>query len=277
MLKYFRLIGLALLFSVGVGSVGKAASFDCNKATTETEIAICGDPELSAFEVLASEDSIAIESCRTSINGKSSYLDYDINGSTNGPNPWLYDNYTFREILFAGWSGSVGCPSSITLAYLAPEFSPKEREEFCLYWDKSNETYTGFSKGKRSSFGRCKNPKTVCQRVGDAAKIGKNFKNSAVGTIAGIIGKSATSVATASSVASAAGVSAVTHSSGAAILTGSSGYVAGSMGTLGANAVMAAGTVSSVVTAPTTLVIGGIIVAGIGAATYLCWDTIKEN
>ena len=49
------------------------------------------------------------------------------------------------------------------------------------------------------------------------------------------------------------------------------------MGTLGANAVMAAGTVSSVVTAPTTLVIGGIIVAGIGAATYLCWDTIKEN
>ena len=27
-----------------------AASFDCNKATTETEIAICGDPELSALD-----------------------------------------------------------------------------------------------------------------------------------------------------------------------------------------------------------------------------------
>jgi len=50
MLKYFRLVGLTLLLSVGVGSVGKAASFDCNKATTETEIAICSDPELSALD-----------------------------------------------------------------------------------------------------------------------------------------------------------------------------------------------------------------------------------
>ena len=28
-----------------------AASFDCNKATTETEIAFCSDPELSALHV----------------------------------------------------------------------------------------------------------------------------------------------------------------------------------------------------------------------------------
>ena len=40
MLQYFRLVGLALLLSMGVGNVGKAASFDCNKAATETEIAI---------------------------------------------------------------------------------------------------------------------------------------------------------------------------------------------------------------------------------------------
>tara|TARA_B100000768_G_C11261073_1_gene368813 strand:- start:202 stop:372 length:171 start_codon:yes stop_codon:yes gene_type:complete len=40
---YLKSIGLALLLSVDVGSVGKAASFDCNKATTETEIAICAD------------------------------------------------------------------------------------------------------------------------------------------------------------------------------------------------------------------------------------------
>ena len=52
MLKYFRLVGLTLLLSVGVGSVGKAASFDCNKATTETEIAICADPDLSALDEL---------------------------------------------------------------------------------------------------------------------------------------------------------------------------------------------------------------------------------
>ena len=52
MLKYFRLFGLVLLLSVGVGSVGQAASFDCNKATTETEIAICADPELSVLDEL---------------------------------------------------------------------------------------------------------------------------------------------------------------------------------------------------------------------------------
>ena len=43
-------LALLLLLSVGMGSVGSAASFDCNKATTETEIAICTDPELSALD-----------------------------------------------------------------------------------------------------------------------------------------------------------------------------------------------------------------------------------
>ena len=52
MLQYFRSIGLALLLSVGVGSVGQAASFDCTKAATETEIAICSDFELSALDEL---------------------------------------------------------------------------------------------------------------------------------------------------------------------------------------------------------------------------------
>ena len=52
MLQYFRLVGLALLLSVGVGSVGQAASFDCNKTTTETEIAICSEPELSDLDEL---------------------------------------------------------------------------------------------------------------------------------------------------------------------------------------------------------------------------------
>lgn len=33
---------------------GSAASFDCSKATTETEVAICGDPELSALDELIS-------------------------------------------------------------------------------------------------------------------------------------------------------------------------------------------------------------------------------
>ena len=52
MVRYIRSIGLALLLSVGFGSMGQAASFDCNKATTETEIAICADPYLSALDEL---------------------------------------------------------------------------------------------------------------------------------------------------------------------------------------------------------------------------------
>ena len=50
MLKHIQSLGLALLLSVGEGSVGHAASFDCSKATTETEIAICNDRELSALD-----------------------------------------------------------------------------------------------------------------------------------------------------------------------------------------------------------------------------------
>ena len=46
-----RTIILALLmtFTMQVG-VAQAASFDCDKAATETEKAICSDPELSALD-----------------------------------------------------------------------------------------------------------------------------------------------------------------------------------------------------------------------------------
>ena len=47
-MSFFRLISI-LLFSFLVSPL-YAASFDCNKATTETEKAICADPELSALD-----------------------------------------------------------------------------------------------------------------------------------------------------------------------------------------------------------------------------------
>ena len=50
MFQHFRLIGLALMLSLVAGSVGQAASFNCNEASTETEMAICADPELSALD-----------------------------------------------------------------------------------------------------------------------------------------------------------------------------------------------------------------------------------
>ncbi|MDA9789407.1 hypothetical protein N9B69_00190 [Amylibacter sp.] len=55
MVQHFGLLGLALLLSAGLGTVGHAASFDCDKATTETEIVICNSVELSNLDdVLAS-------------------------------------------------------------------------------------------------------------------------------------------------------------------------------------------------------------------------------
>ena len=53
--RFFRLIVLVLLPSVSLVAVVQAASFDCNKATTETEITICADPELSALDKKLSE------------------------------------------------------------------------------------------------------------------------------------------------------------------------------------------------------------------------------
>ena len=50
MTSFFRFITI-LLFSFLVSPL-YGASFDCNKATTETEKAICADPELSALDDL---------------------------------------------------------------------------------------------------------------------------------------------------------------------------------------------------------------------------------
>ena len=59
-----------------------------------------------------------------------------------------------------------------------------------------------------------------------------------------------------------AGVTAVAHSSGAAIAaTASSGYLAGTLG--------AVGTVAGFITAPATLVVGGVAVAAAGGASPL--------
>jgi len=44
-----RILVATLLLSLSLAAVGQAASFDCGKATTETEIAICSDPKLSAL------------------------------------------------------------------------------------------------------------------------------------------------------------------------------------------------------------------------------------
>ena len=67
-----------------------------------------------------------------------------------------------------------------------------------------------------------------------------------------------------------AGVTAVVHSSGAAIAaTASSGYLAGTLG--------AVGTVAGFITAPATLVVGGVAVAAAGGTIAYCHYTKAES
>jgi len=56
-LQYVRLAILLIIVSVGPRA---SASFDCMQATTETEVAICADPELSALDELDSAFSAIV-------------------------------------------------------------------------------------------------------------------------------------------------------------------------------------------------------------------------
>ncbi|MDB9943438.1 hypothetical protein OAD19_00075 [Octadecabacter sp.] len=48
-----RQLFISLMLVAGVPSIAAAASFDCDRAATETEIAICNDPKLSALDELS--------------------------------------------------------------------------------------------------------------------------------------------------------------------------------------------------------------------------------
>lgn len=70
--------------------------------------------------------------------------------------------------------------------------------------------------------------------------------------------------ASASSAASALGISAVAHSSGVAILTGSGGYIAGTLGTIGAGAL-------AVASSPVVIIGGATVAATTGGMALYCY------
>ena len=99
------LIGLMLL--VGAPSLTLAASFDCDKATTETEIAICADPELSALDELMGALWVTLEPSDKVIAEQREWLeqrdDYNATpiciwdrGQDNSFNVCLRDHYKYR-------------------------------------------------------------------------------------------------------------------------------------------------------------------------------------
>lgn len=52
MYGFLKTFLVTMVFTLGTTNLSHAASFDCSKATTETEIAICADPELRALDDL---------------------------------------------------------------------------------------------------------------------------------------------------------------------------------------------------------------------------------
>ena len=198
---------------------------------------------ISAFPAAAE-----ITTCDTSVNGKPIELTYDMEDMP------IYDNFTFRELIFGGW-GSISCPSFITLRHLTPELADDQREPFGLSYDKERETYIGFERGDRDAYSVCKaSSKSLCERV-----------NATKETLLAVSGLAAGASGGAATAASAAGVAAVTHSSGAIILTGSGGYIAGTLGTAGATAL-------GLLTAPATITGAVVSLVAIGGAVYVCTD-----
>jgi len=190
-----------------------------------------------------------LEMCRTSLDGQKMFVVYDSSEDI------LYDNYTLREIFFGG-SETINCPAFVSLRLITPELSDREREPFCLVYDEDRDTISGFAQGERDAFLMCREPKkALCDRVNDS-------KDAAL-ALAGFGAGTATAAAGAQAAISAAGVTAVSHSSGAVILTGSAGYIAGTLGTLGA-------TVLTILTAPATLAAATVTVVGVGGAVYVC-------
>ncbi len=196
---------------------------------------------LASFGVMAE-----IEGCNTSFNGVIKSLKYDNSESE------LYENYSFREIFLSGW-GNVTCPAFVTLRYLTPKLTDIERSLFCLNYEKDKKTYSGYAVGDRNAYLECKKPtKTFCDRI-------NNSKNAALA----ISGVAAGSTVGGTVAAQMVGVTAVAHSSGALILTGAGGYIAGTLGSIGAGAL-------AVLTAPVTLTAATVSVVAVGGAVYVC-------
>jgi hypothetical protein len=186
--------------------------------------------------------------CTTKIDGELRPLTYDIDEDE------LYANYSFREIFFGGSSENT-CPAFIALRHLTPGLTDEERSVFCLQFDETSDSYTGFTNGERDAYLNCRAPsRTYCELVNDS----KDAALAIVGVGAGATGGAALAT-------SAAGVTAVTHSSGAVILTGAGGYIGGTLSTLGAGAI-------AVLTAPATIATAVVSVVAVGGSVYFCRD-----
>jgi hypothetical protein len=117
---------------VGAPSMTVAASFDCDRAATETEIAICNDPELSALDELMGEIWVALDPSDRVVAEQRTWLeqrdDYNATpiciwdrGQDNSFNRCLRDHYEYRIYELV-----TGCSIDLNLIELRDEQYPIE-------------------------------------------------------------------------------------------------------------------------------------------------------
>lgn len=182
------------------------------------------------------------QTCATNIHGKTVQLSFKADEN-------FYDHVGWTERKFSGW-GSVTCPGPITLKHILQVNDVEGIGDYCLLWDRENDTYVGAQAGARGGNAVCK--KTLCQRVNGDVSLAEVGGAAAAGAIgAGNL------------VMAATGTTVVAHSSGALIMTGASGYIAGTLGT-------AATAGTAIITAPATLAAVAAGAAAYGGAVWYC-------
>ena len=102
----FRFFLVPLVFTLGMTSTVHAASFDCTKAATETEITICNDPELSALDELMGQLWKNLDLSNTLVAERKSWLNQRDEPQPEGserPNlEYLYYKYLPRIAILMG-------------------------------------------------------------------------------------------------------------------------------------------------------------------------------
>lgn len=178
--------------------------------------------------------------CVANLNGTKTILEFD-------------KRTTEYRTFWEGWSPlAPDCPSAAIIAKLKPDVPLEDLSGYCLITDQKSGAYLAVIGGESDRFGRCKQERQVCKVVNTA----KDFAVAAANGIGGAILGSKSAL-------QSVGAVAAEHGSGGLILKAGSGYIAGTLGSVGATAV-------SVISAPGVLIGAATGAVVIGGAVLVC-------
>lgn len=198
---------------------------------------------LFAVLALVLSNAALADQCQSRIGGRTVSIEYEKDAE-------FKRNAGVRDRVLSKWRRV--CPGYVVLRYMTPTLTERQRETFCLNFDKRLGAYSALSLGARDGYWQCSKPGLICESVNSA----KDEAVAVAGAVSALAGGAA-------GAAAATGVSAVAHSSGAYILTGSSGYIAGTLGGPVA-------TMLGVASGPPVAAAVAVSVVAVGGAVWLC-------